>query len=1126
MRHRTSWLLLTSLSCALACSTPPARPVPTTTPSQPARTQKAPSADLTLPVPLDAPKWSDAEAAPGARRVALLVAADSYAEPAWAIRFARPSIDNLAGVFRSTLQFDKVEVLSGDRVYSKNVKAALRRLTQDLGTGTHVLYLHWVGHGFNIEGREQLLTYHSHHDGRSYVDALPYDRVVSWLTEAKRAVGERNGELRTAVVIDACRVRELAAPQRVADHTPRVDVEAFSAELGRPAEAQAGAEQSAFTAALCDSLKLASGRHVGLRPALLYAKERCANQKPEITTGERDVVLLDRGNLALRVVVVGQLRKQAVTNAVVELNGQRQSAPASFSDLAEAAEGFDLRVSAPGHFWRTDTIKVQRDHVGRALVVPLLPAFVQLQGTLVLASGAGPVTVRATGDFGHVLVANYHATAVTLLGGGSFALQVPYVEGPRSLVFERGGQALHRIHFDLATMPSFTRKRGAVAVPTYDFSTVSLEVRSHGSVSERRIERVVFGTAQRLDFSVLRESDFVNPRAWAYYRQSADLAQAGKLKLASRNLASLIKTEQVVAGSLKRAQTLQDNAQVYLVLEAAEDAYNKKDLHGALRLLGRGSVSANRSVRARMRELALAIIGDFTSQKRFGTAIAYLKNASNLLLPSDRYADHVRELYVHWLQQQLTQAMQDDSWPAVNQVLRWALRDCDSHAQLGQWHQRITEESMPLAAHNAYQQAVRAVRSSELENAWQFFEQALDEGANPTYTKRIEEQLGQLRTALFQKYSAVAAAQLAAGDDAAALVTYVTAYRYDPLAKSSIDYLLNDRGLGVKLPRALHPRVADAKTELASARAAYHEGRVVDLRRALRALERNPFANPREARSWLRNTEDAAARFEIGRLAIENLSYTIAHTEINKAVSLRPHFGEALFVLGTLYEDGKGIDASDKRNAKDWYLASAKSGYADAQYWLAVLFLHGKGVPKNALLAADWLEKAAGQGHVRAQAQLAELYREGRGVVKDNVLAARYLYAAAMQGEAKAAALLGQHYTDGLGLQTDLAEAARWYRVAAEAGDVGGQKALASALNDGYGTPCDVVRSAYWIQQAAEQNDAYALFNLAERYRFGSGVEKNLDYAKELYRRAIEAGDVFFAPQRLKGLMEQSEQTK
>ena len=91
------------------------------------------------------------------------------------------------------------------------------------------------------------------------------------------------------------------------------------------------------------------------------------------------------------------------------------------------------------------------------------------------------------------------------------------------------------------------------------------------------------------------------------------------------------------------------------------------------------------------------------------------------------------------------------------------------------------------------------------------------------------------------------------------------------------------------------------------------------------------------------------------------------------------------------------------------------------------------------------------------------------------------------------------------------AEAVRWLERAAELGDIGSQVKLGVCYQDGYnvleqGKVCfkeDMEKAVELFQNAAEQGDAEGQFQLANSYRFGLGVKKNVP--KMLYWLRLSA---------------------
>jgi ankyrin repeat protein/TPR repeat protein len=84
--------------------------------------------------------------------------------------------------------------------------------------------------------------------------------------------------------------------------------------------------------------------------------------------------------------------------------------------------------------------------------------------------------------------------------------------------------------------------------------------------------------------------------------------------------------------------------------------------------------------------------------------------------------------------------------------------------------------------------------------------------------------------------------------------------------------------------------------------------------------------------------------------------------------------------------------------------------------------------------AAKLLAQAAAHGHGGAQYYLAMIYERGAGVPKDMAAALNLYRQSATNGYSEAGVVLGNFYTDGLAVQQDHAEAFVWYSVAAAQG--------------------------------------------------------------------------------------------
>jgi tetratricopeptide (TPR) repeat protein len=113
----------------------------------------------------------------------------------------------------------------------------------------------------------------------------------------------------------------------------------------------------------------------------------------------------------------------------------------------------------------------------------------------------------------------------------------------------------------------------------------------------------------------------------------------------------------------------------------------------------------------------------------------------------------------------------------------------------------------------------------------------------------------------------------------------------------------------------------------------------------------------------------------------------------------------------------------------------AESGHGGAMFYVGQMYEQGRGVEVNYPEALKWYRRAAAKGVDAAQNNLGLMYREGLGVRRDYRQAAEWFRKAAMQGNDDAQLSLGALYVNGQGVQRDFAEAYAWYTLSAEQGN-------------------------------------------------------------------------------------------
>lgn len=180
-------------------------------------------------------------------------------------------------------------------------------------------------------------------------------------------------------------------------------------------------------------------------------------------------------------------------------------------------------------------------------------------------------------------------------------------------------------------------------------------------------------------------------------------------------------------------------------------------------------------------------------------------------------------------------------------------------------------------------------------------------------------------------------------------------------------------------------------------------------------------------------------------------------------------------------QDGlSAFEQGDYQRAYQVFFPLAQSGHADGQFFLAMLFDKGKGVPKDKLAALQWYQRAAEQGHVNAQYFLGLKYRRGDGVRRDLPQAQLWYRKAAEQGDSSAQYAVAQNYELGRGVGKSVSEALIWYEQAAQQGHVGAQLRLGQLYFDGQQLARDERKAQTYWRLAAAQGSARAAQGLTK----------------------------------------------
>lgn len=173
---------------------------------------------------------------------------------------------------------------------------------------------------------------------------------------------------------------------------------------------------------------------------------------------------------------------------------------------------------------------------------------------------------------------------------------------------------------------------------------------------------------------------------------------------------------------------------------------------------------------------------------------------------------------------------------------------------------------------------------------------------------------------------------------------------------------------------------------------------------------------------------------------------------------------------------------------------------------LALRYLNGEGVIRNADIAHQLLRGAAERGDGEAAFLLGRLYEEGVGVDQDGEEAMRWIEKAAARRYDLAQFRLGTAYYRGEGRPLNPAKGVRWLLQAADAGHAEAQYHLAIAYHLGRGTARNEVEAVRWLEAAAAQNHLKAQYLAGDAHSDGWGARRDHSWAARWYGRAAARG--------------------
>ena len=117
----------------------------------------------------------------------------------------------------------------------------------------------------------------------------------------------------------------------------------------------------------------------------------------------------------------------------------------------------------------------------------------------------------------------------------------------------------------------------------------------------------------------------------------------------------------------------------------------------------------------------------------------------------------------------------------------------------------------------------------------------------------------------------------------------------------------------------------------------------------------------------------------------------------------------------------------DRERAFDMFLKSAKGGFPDALYQVAVMYRDGIGTAKNYEEMRRFLVESAENGYMQSITLLADIYTQGRLLPKDRKVAFKWTLRAAELGNRDFMYRVAVMYRDGIGVEKNLEESNKWF---------------------------------------------------------------------------------------------------
>jgi TPR repeat protein len=215
---------------------------------------------------------------------------------------------------------------------------------------------------------------------------------------------------------------------------------------------------------------------------------------------------------------------------------------------------------------------------------------------------------------------------------------------------------------------------------------------------------------------------------------------------------------------------------------------------------------------------------------------------------------------------------------------------------------------------------------------------------------------------------------------------------------------------------------------------------------------------------------------------------------------------EAMSAVARCFENGLGAPANPEKGFFYWQMA-AEAGDPPALGRMALAEIKGHGRPVNLEAGRSWAEKAAKVQDPLGLYLLSRLLEGGIAGVTANLRKAVELCSqAATLGNTDAMHQMGHYYAQGQGFAKDLTAAAGWYRLAADFGNVSATATLAACYLEGRGTRQSDRIATDLAMAAARSGEPRAEYLLGRIFEEGLGCTPSPVFALAYHFRASKGG--------------------